>query len=236
MRPHKLKLLVSTIRSKFWTCSVGMIGAITMSAAGTFCCADGGLEENPLMFDRQKACGPMCLTFIDKLSGGNSEYRDIITLCPPGAQGVSLLEIGNAARRLGYRATGLEYDLEDLKRLRQPSILHLQQESGKPSHFVVLVRWNQLSEKFEVFDPPGVLVDLTPRQLSNRYSGVCMIISKTSTHSAQSTTTSNINFPGVATAFLFTATNCFLFLVVLRRARTDSNISGGAAKVPSAQS
>jgi len=136
-----------------------------------------GLEESPLIFHPESACGPMSMAFVDAMLGGNAGYRRATELCPPSPQGVSLLDLVRAAETMGYSAKACRCGPDVLQDCKM-AILSVRGADVGPSHFVVLIRYNPMTRKFDVFDPPNRLLEMEETALSARYKGICLLVGK----------------------------------------------------------
>lgn len=141
----------------------------------------GQLDSVPYWRTKEKSCGPLCLTFLEKYFGGDRKYCDIAKECPPGAQGVSLLDMKQEAQIMGYNAVGFEATLEQLKHLRFPAILQLSLHGGQQTHFVVLLGWDEMARVFRTFDPwQPALVRAPEYDLQAHFTGKGLIVSNRS--------------------------------------------------------
>lgn len=138
----------------------------------------------PYWLDTRRACGPLCLSFLEKYYGGTRSYSDIAKLSPPGPGGTNLSKLSEVAKQLGYYTLGFESNTDNLKRLKSPAIIHLNARdlSPKPgtvptTHFVVVQGWNETEGLFSVFDPPSKYNNVTEEWISDRFSGAGLIVS-----------------------------------------------------------
>ena len=98
-------------------------------------------------------CGPACLKMLAKYYGKNYPLSTLREMCCISRNGVSLLGINEAAKKLGFNSIGLKFSLEQLvQEMKSPSILYWNQK-----HFVVLYKIKKLKGKyiFYVADPIG---------------------------------------------------------------------------------
>jgi len=91
-------------------------------------------------------CGPTCLKMVARYYGQNFSIQKLRELSEIGKSGVSLLGIANAAEKIGFRTTGVELSLTQLKEVNLPIILHWDK-----NHFVVLYQIK--NGKFLIADP-----------------------------------------------------------------------------------
>lgn len=140
-----------------------------------------GVDPDPYWRDVDRACGPMCLTFVCGYLGHPREYAGVAEVCRPGQSGCSLAQIRDAGRELGLSPLAFSGSVSQLKQLKYPAIVHLAGNSVAPStpmeaidHFVVVLRWNTESESFTVFDPPSRFTNVPESRLA-RFTGVGVV-------------------------------------------------------------
>lgn len=138
----------------------------------------------PYWLDTRRACGPLCLSFLDKHYGGTKSYKEIAKLSSPGPGGTNLSKLSEVAEQLGYYTLGFESNTENLKRLKSPAIIHLNARDLTPkpgtaptTHFVVVQGWNETEGLFSIYDPPSKYINVTEDWISDRFSGVGLIVS-----------------------------------------------------------
>ncbi|MFQ5638465.1 MAG: cysteine peptidase family C39 domain-containing protein [bacterium] len=95
-------------------------------------------------------CGPAALLSILKFWGGDSSLVHVRELTKTDAQGSNMLGLVNAAKELGFAATGATSEYEDLMKERMPCIAHVVREDNL-QHFVVIYKID--SEKVLIGDP-----------------------------------------------------------------------------------
>ncbi|QDU08742.1 cysteine peptidase family C39 domain-containing protein [Gimesia aquarii] len=159
----------------------GLIPLIVLCAASN---TGDVLDSAPYWLDTRRACGPLCLSFLDKYYGGTSSYTEIAKQSPPGPGGTNLSKLSEVAEQLGYYTLGFESNTENLKRLKWPAIIHLNARDLTPkpgtvptTHFVVVHGWNETKGQFAVFDPPSKYINVTEEWISDRFSGAGLIVS-----------------------------------------------------------
>ena len=105
------------------------------------------------IFTRQHgefACGLACLSMIIKYHGGNARQEDLRNISGTSLQGTSLLGLYQAAKKLHFNPEGYEADMDSLKALKSPVILHII-KNKRMEHYVVCFRFE--NGKFVVGDP-----------------------------------------------------------------------------------
>ena len=73
----------------------------------------------------QSDCGVACLLSVLRFFGGNSSIGVLREWSGTLSTGTSLLGLYQAAQKLGLEATGFEADIDHLKKLEYPAILHI---------------------------------------------------------------------------------------------------------------
>lgn len=104
-----------------------------------------------MIFIRQQdsmQCGIACLAMICRNYGKKYTIDALSDICFATTEGVSLLGISQAAKKLGFETTCKRISTEKLAKNSLPCILHWNQ-----NHFVVLYKVSPDSSKFYVADP-----------------------------------------------------------------------------------
>lgn len=83
----------------------------------------------------QMDCGPTCLRMVARHYGKNFSLQKLRDISGINRDGVSMLGISEAAEKIGFRTTGVQLSLAQLKDCDYPIILHWNQ-----NHFVVLYK------------------------------------------------------------------------------------------------
>ena len=78
-------------------------------------------------------CGPIALYTVCRMKQKDTDYNTILELAGPDENGVSLLTLKNAAEKLGLRALLLRTNIDGLRSLETPVIVHLRR-----NHFDVI--------------------------------------------------------------------------------------------------
>ena len=106
-------------------------------------------------FCRQRdsmSCGVACLQMICKFYGRNIAQHNLLNLCVPTSEGVSLLSLIKTVEQLGLDATSIRIPISQLNEISLPCIIHWNQ-----NHFVVLYKVKNKKEFF-IADPGKGLV------------------------------------------------------------------------------
>ena len=101
-------------------------------------------------------CGLACLTSIVKYHGGETTQEKLRDNSGTTLQGSSLLGLYQSAQKLGFEARAFEADLENLKKMEVPVILHILTE-GNLEHYVVCYGFER--GKFLIGDPGQGIVE-----------------------------------------------------------------------------
>jgi ATP-binding cassette subfamily B protein len=127
----------------------------------------------------QKDCGPTCLRMVSKYYGRNYSIQKLRTLCQINRGGVSLLDISEAAEKIGFRTLGVKLTMSSLKQVELPCILHWQQ-----NHFVVLYKIKK--NIFYIADPSRGLINYQEHELVKHWfstkemlNGISLVLSPT---------------------------------------------------------
>lgn len=125
----------------------------------------------------QMDCGATCLRIIFKYYGQAVSIHKIRQLCQTTKVGVNLLGISEAAEKLGFRTYGIRLNLDQLKEVELPCILHWNQ-----NHFVVLYRIAK--KKYYLSDPAAGLVSYDEKEFARNwfsskemYAGLSLLLS-----------------------------------------------------------
>lgn len=113
-------------------------------------------------------CGPTCLRMVAKYYGRNYNLQRLREISGINREGVSLLGISEAAKNLGFKATGVRLSLAQLAEIELPCILH-----WKQSHFVVLYKITGAKTKKPVFfiaDPAGERLQYTLAEMADSWT------------------------------------------------------------------
>lgn len=93
-----------------------------------------------------------CLLSVLRSFGGNLPLSTLREWSGTTVTGTTMLGLYQAARKLGMDAQGFEADIEHLKNLSQPAILHVQTREGL-LHYVVCFAYHTDLDRFEISDP-----------------------------------------------------------------------------------
>ncbi|WP_158799928.1 cysteine peptidase family C39 domain-containing protein [Pedobacter sp. L105] len=123
----------------------------------------------------QKDCGPTCLRMIAQFYGKTFSSRQMKNISRIRHKGTTLLGISEAAEKLGFITSGRKINLEILREISLPIILHWNQ-----NHFVVLFEIEKAT--YQVADPAQGILKLSESEFLNHWQtadhseGVVLII------------------------------------------------------------
>lgn len=112
-------------------------------------------------------CGLACLAMVLGAHGDQRGLTALRKLAPPSTRGATLSHIIDCAAQVGLQARPLRLELDDLRQLRTPAILHWDLQ-----HFVVLARSDRRG--LIVHDPARGRVRIGWAEASRRFSGVAL--------------------------------------------------------------
>jgi ATP-binding cassette, subfamily B, bacterial len=122
-------------------------------------------------------CGPACLQIICKYYGKKFPLQYLREQCGTDKTGSSMLGIKNGASLLGFKATGIQIDINEIDETLFPCIAYWNQ-----SHFIVLYKIDK--EKIYVSDPAYGLITYTKKDFLelwsvNNRSGYLLLLENT---------------------------------------------------------
>lgn len=110
-------------------------------------------------------CGVACLRMVARHYGKRYSERELASMCHPTRNGVSMLDISEAAGKIGMRAVGVRLPAQALANgVRLPCILH-----WNGHHFVVCHKTSHRHGKlrFHIADPASKKLVYTEEELAN---------------------------------------------------------------------
>lgn len=110
----------------------------------------------------QAYCGLACLASITQFHGGYTTQEHLQKVSGTNLNGTSMLGLYHAAQSLGFTAAGFEAEIEKLKAIEEPVILHTV-NSDNLNHFVVCYSFH--NGTFTIGDPAKGIVQLTEKEL-----------------------------------------------------------------------
>src|SRR5262245_2272471 len=130
-----------------------------------------GRNRLPLIQQTEAAeCGLACLAMIASYHGHRIDLNTLRRRHPVSLQGVTLRGLIQVANHLQLVSRALHYELDDLRRLRLPAIVHWDM-----NHFVVLKSVSR--KKVTLHDPASGDKSLSIREASKHLTGVALELS-----------------------------------------------------------
>ncbi len=118
-------------------------------------------------------CGLACLTSIVKYHGGETTQEKLRETSGTTLQGTSLLGLYQSAQKLGFEAQAFEADLENLKQMEAPVILHILKD-GSLEHYVVCYEFE--NDRFLIGDPGIGIVEYREVELGAVWKSKAMLV------------------------------------------------------------
>ncbi len=111
----------------------------------------------------QTDCGVACLQTIIQFYGGSSSREELREWSGTTKQGATLLGLYQAASKLGFAPCGVEMDINELKKHKDPVILHVVLKSHM-EHYVV--SFGFYDDHFIIADPANGLIKMSVKDLN----------------------------------------------------------------------
>ena len=108
------------------------------------------IKKKFLMQHDHSDCGIVCLANIVNYYGGQSRLEKLRKISGTDKLGTTLLGLYQASSKLGFEAEGLKADIEYLKKITSPVILHVNIDS-RFRHYIVLYKYSD--GQFLIGDP-----------------------------------------------------------------------------------
>ncbi|MFY9153126.1 MAG: cysteine peptidase family C39 domain-containing protein [Prolixibacteraceae bacterium] len=123
----------------------------------------------------QSHCGLACLVTIVKYHGGEATQEKLRDASGTTLQGTSLLGLYQSAQKLGFEANAYEANLENLKKMELPVILHILKD-GKLDHYVVCYGYR--NNKFILGDPGFGIIEIGDDELEAVWKSKALLLLK----------------------------------------------------------
>ena len=107
-------------------------------------------------------CGVACLLSALKYFNGNSTIQTLREMSGTSLTGTTLLGLLQAAEKVGIKAQGFQADLEHLKTLETPAILHVHkrdEEDADIEHYVLSYGFDEGKQQFIISDPANPFLE-----------------------------------------------------------------------------
>lgn len=112
-------------------------------------------------------CGLASLAMILNFYGRKTTVSECRNFCPTGRDGTTARSIVEVAQALGLQARAHKVELDDLKYIRTPAIIH-----WRFSHFVVLEQWRD--KKALIVDPAGGRRQVGRKEFDEAFTGIVL--------------------------------------------------------------
>ncbi len=114
-------------------------------------------------------CGPACLAMVASFHKQEYSLREIKSLCSVTRMGISVQDIINGAKQIGFEATAIKATVEQLENLPLPAILFWKQD-----HFIVLykIKKKKKTSIYFLADPGYGRISLDEDILVKEWMGV----------------------------------------------------------------
>ncbi|WP_288368920.1 peptidase domain-containing ABC transporter [uncultured Roseivirga sp.] len=123
----------------------------------------------------QSDCGVTCLYTLIKYYEGEVSLEKLREFSGTSKEGTTLLGLYQAANQIGLDAEGFEAEIEHLKTLEHPAILHVIIE-GKLQHYVVVFGYE--NQKFLISDPAKGIEYITEEELAKIWRSRALLLVK----------------------------------------------------------
>lgn len=135
----------------------------------------GARKGTPVIRQSEQAeCGIACLAMILGHHGHHISLRDLREMVNLSSRGATLNDLITVAEVNGLRCRPLRLELDELRNLQTPCILH-----WKLDHFVVLVRVSR--DRATIIDPASGRSTLRLPDVSHRFTGIALQATPTDT-------------------------------------------------------
>lgn len=124
------------------------------------------------------SCGLACLASIVNYYGGSVTQTGLMQMSGTTLNGTSMLGLYQAAKQIGLDAKGFEADIESLKKLEEPVILHVLMD-GNRQHFVVCYGYKN---KFIIGDPGWGITEYGESELEAVWKSKALLQLKPGAH------------------------------------------------------
>lgn len=134
------------------------------------------IQKTHILQRYQSDCGVACLLSIIQYYGGNESIERLRELSGTTVEGTSMFGLYQTAERIGFNASGIKGEIQDLKNNKTPIILHFLYEDGL-EHYVVCYEYN--AEKGFLIGDPANSIKYTSEEELDLYwkKRFCLILS-----------------------------------------------------------
>lgn len=122
----------------------------------------GNIKKKFLTQHDYSDCGIVCLANIINYHGGQTRLEKLREISGTSKLGTTLLGLYQASLSMGFEAEGLKADMEYLKKVTSPVILHVNIDN-KFQHYVILYKYS--GGHFTIGDPSKGLTTMDEREI-----------------------------------------------------------------------
>ncbi len=134
------------------------------------------LSKNKLVKQYDQAdCGPASLLSVLKFYGGNTSLVKLRELTNTSVNGSTMLDLVNAAKKIGFDASGASGEYDDLMKEKMPCIAHVVIDEML-SHFVVIYKIN--AKKVKIVDPGKDVYNLSRQEFEKIWKSKAVVLLK----------------------------------------------------------
>ncbi|MEQ9091312.1 MAG: peptidase domain-containing ABC transporter [Balneola sp.] len=123
----------------------------------------------------QSDCGVTCLASLAKFFGGETKVEQLRELSGTTKQGTTLLGLFQAANQIGLDAEAFEADIENLKQVESPCILHIVKDQ-KLQHYVIC--YGHEEGNFFISDPAVGVKTISEEKLDEQWQSKALLLVK----------------------------------------------------------
>jgi len=122
-------------------------------------------------------CGISCILFILKFYNKERSLENLRFISGTSESGVTLLGLSQCAEEIGFIPKAISCTIDHIKETKEPIIIHLIE--NKILHYIVVVKYDHRKRRFIVNDPAKGVIYLDEKELINKWSGVCLLLTPT---------------------------------------------------------
>ena len=123
----------------------------------------------------QVDCGPASLLSVLKFYGGNTSLAQLRELTNTSVNGSTMLDLVNAAKKIGFDASGASGEYDDLMKVKMPCIAHVVIDEML-NHFVVVYEID--AKKVKIGDPGKGVYNLNCQEFDKIWKSKAIVIIK----------------------------------------------------------
>lgn len=123
----------------------------------------------------QSDCGVACLASLVKFFDGEAKIERLRELSGTTKQGTTLLGLFQAANQIGLEAEAFEADIENLKQVESPCILHIIKDQ-KLQHYVIC--YGHEEGNFLISDPAVGVKTISEEKLDEQWQSKALLLVK----------------------------------------------------------